>query len=180
MQQFWLVFWRPVASLRASFFIRIKFDESDGAKVPFWDVGELDVVWVGLVCCCLIFCLHTLLMCLQALSWERCLTRSIICCLGSLFRPKGKRCRWLSIHKAWSLFVTNLQKSLWWGNLFFGVAQVANVLGDAFGHWTVSSAMKLWRTKSLGVHFACINAVKEHSFSFPPSPYFISSGRKNS
>lgn len=105
-------------------------------------VVKLDVFWVRLVCCSLIFCLHAFLMCLQALSWERCLTRSITCCLGSQFRLKGKRCPWLSIHRGWSLSATNLQRSLWWGNLFFGVAQVASALGDAFGHCTVSSAMK--------------------------------------
>lgn len=46
--------------------------------------------------------------------------------------------------------------------------------------WTLELSLQLWRTKLLGVQFACINAVKNLSVSFPSNPYFIFCRRKSS
>lgn len=94
----------------------------------------------------LTFCLHTFLIYLQALSWERYLTRSITCSLESLFRVEGEVYQWLSIHRVWILFITNLQRNLWWETLlFFGVAKVAGALGSSFGHCPPYSTNKITR-----------------------------------
>lgn len=127
---------------------------------------EVDGVWLRLVGSFLI-CLHTFLIYLQALSWERYLTRSITCSLERLFRAEGELYQWRSIHRLWSLFITNLRRNLWWGDvLFIGVAKVASALASSSRHCPLSSDTKNNITSCSACMYWCSYWLEKVLFGF--------------